>query len=114
VPLNLIGEASRFLIEHTPTLDGLDAATLADRANARGYEGVTASEMEAAIADLSEKHRDETLAQGVGGEIGKVVCDDRYKGLSDKDICYLILGKCGVAFHPIQVKVVRDRLDTKM
>jgi len=109
--LSAAGQAFRFLIEFCPSFDGLDPERLAELAVARGYEGVTAEIVTAAMADLQNKLRLEGFARGAGGAIGQCVVNAVHKQLSDKDICYLILGRDGVAYHPLQVQMVRLRAE---
>ncbi|MBA4032453.1 MAG: hypothetical protein C0478_16405 [Planctomyces sp.] len=109
--LTASGQAYRFLIEFCPTFDGVDSACLAELAVARGYEGVTAELVTAAIADLQKKLRLESFARGVGGEIGNCVLNSVRSQLTDKEICYFILGQSGEPYHPLQVEMVRDRAD---
>ncbi len=103
------GQAYRFLIEFCPSFDGLDHARLAELAAARGYEAVTTAVVAAAIAELQNKLRLEGFTTGVGGEIGHCVLSPLHKQLSDKEMCYLILGRDGIAYHPLQVQMVRNR-----
>jgi hypothetical protein len=107
--LTLAGQTCRFLIEFCPTFDGIDAAGLAELAVARGYDGVTTKTVAAAITDMQNMLRLEGFTRGVGGDIGHYVLSNLHKQLSDKEVCYLILGQRGVAYHPLQVQMVRDR-----